>query len=237
MDESQDSKDSAPTQHQLTKTSEEISDIQRLLDDAREAVLACRRLTKASLINTVTNLGLAALVAIMFMVIISQKREYFATNPQGGITPLVALDRPIITDEGVKLVSRDSLYLIMNLNFDTYKQDIERGRSGFIDEGLANILQAMKEAGIFDIMKKYRVNVRTEFGPAVITAKGISKDKVAYWKLEYPITIRFVGQSSVTRPMNFTLLTTVKAVEPKVNPVGVAISQGITRPLKDAPAN
>jgi intracellular multiplication protein IcmL len=34
----------------------------------------------------------------------------------------------------------------MNLNFDTYKQDIERGRSGFVDEGLANILQAMKEA-------------------------------------------------------------------------------------------
>jgi intracellular multiplication protein IcmL len=237
MNESSKSKSNTPPEPQLTKTSEEISDIQRLLDDAREAVLSCRRLSKSSLISTATNLFLAVLVAIMFMVIISQKREYFATNPQGGITPLIALDRPVITDEGVKLVTRDSLYLIMNLNFDTYKQDIERGRSGFIDEGLANILQAMKEAGIFDIMKRNRVNVRTEFGPAVITAKGISKDKAAYWRIEFPITIRFVGQSSVTKPMNFTLQTTVKAVEPKVNPVGVAISQGITRPLKDAPAN
>lgn len=237
MDDSQNSQKSPTEQHQLTRTSEEITDIQRLLDEARESVLSCRRLSRASVINTVTNLCLVVLVAIMFMVIQTQKREYFATNPEGGITPLVALDRPIITDEGVKLVARDSLYLIMNLNFDTYKQDIERGRSGFTDEGLANILQAMKEAGIFDIMKKYRVNSRTEFGPAVITAKGISKSKVAYWKLEYPITIRFVGQSSVTRPMNFTLQTTVKAVEPKVNPAGVAISQGITRPVKDSAVN
>lgn len=237
MDESKNAKENAPTQHKITKSSDNISDLKRLLDDAQESVLACRRLAKACLINTVTNLSLGVLIVIMFTIIMTQKREYFATNPLGGITPLVALDRPIITDEGVKLVSRDSLYLIMNLNFDTYKQDIERGRSGFIDEGLANILQAMKEAGIFDIMKKYRVNVRTEFGPAVITAKGVSKDKVAYWKLEYPITVRFVGQSSVTRPINFTLLTTVKAVEPKINPVGVAISQGITRPLKDAPTN
>jgi intracellular multiplication protein IcmL len=74
----------------------------------------------------------------------------------------------------------------MNLNFDTYKQDIERGRSGFVDEGLANILQAMKEAGIFDIMKKYRVNIRTEFGPQLLQLKASANQKWPTGNLNTP---------------------------------------------------
>ncbi|EAU7381407.1 hypothetical protein EI365_24830, partial [Salmonella enterica] len=116
-------------------------------------------------------------------------------------------------------------------DFDTWRQDLEKGRSGFIDKGLSNLITAVKDAGIIAIMEKDRVNLRTEFSTPIISQKGL-KNKVATWVVQIPITYNFVGQNTTSKPLKFILIATVQAVDNKTSPKGVAISQVVTVPQK-----
>lgn len=94
------------------------------------------------------------ILVISVLVAINTNIKYFATLPDSLLTPIIPLDQPVITDNGIKVFARDTLYDVLNLDFDTYREDLEKGRDGFTDKGLANIINAVKDAGSIDIMAK-----------------------------------------------------------------------------------
>ncbi|EDH5564253.1 hypothetical protein CB438_18045 [Salmonella enterica subsp. enterica serovar Newport] len=201
------------------------------MKEAKDAIALANRLSKVVLYQAIIIAVLSVLLIISVIAAINSDNKYFASSPDGKITPMVALDSPLINDNGIKLFTRDTLYDVLNLDFDTWRQDLEKGRSGFIDKGLSNLITAVKDAGIIAIMEKDRVNLRTEFSTPIISQKGL-KNKVATWVVQIPITYNFVGQNTTSKPLKFILIATVQAVDNKTSPKGVAISQVVTVPQK-----
>ncbi|EAA0921441.1 hypothetical protein EAN84_15730 [Salmonella enterica] len=216
---------------ELTKTEDLIPPLERLMKEAKDAIALANRLSKVVLYQAIIIAVLSVLLIISVIAAINSDNKYFASSPDGKITPMVALDSPVINDNGIKLFTRDTLYDVLNLDFDTWRQDLEKGRSGFIDKGLSNLITAVKDAGIIAIMEKDRVNLRTEFSTPIISQKGL-KNKVATWVVQIPITYNFVGQNTTSKPLKFILIATVQAVDNKTSPKGVAISQVVTVPQK-----
>lgn len=216
---------------ELTKTEDLIPPLERLMKEAKDAIALANRLSKVVLYQVIIIAVLSVLLIISVIAAINSDNKYFASSPDGKITPMVALDSPVINDNGIKLFTRDTLYDVLNLDFDTWRQDLEKGRSGFIDKGLSNLITAVKDAGIIAIMEKDRVNLRTEFSTPIISQKGL-KNKVATWVVQIPITYNFVGQNTTSKPLKFILIATVQAVDNKTSPKGVAISQVVTVPQK-----
>ncbi|EAX9402824.1 hypothetical protein GZ353_003306 [Salmonella enterica] len=218
---------------ELTKTEDLIPPLERLIKEAKDAIALANRLSKVVLYQAIIIAVLSVLLIISVIAAINSDNKYFASSPDGKITPLVALDSPVINDNGIKLFTRDTLYDVLNLDFDTWRQDLEKGRVGFIDEGLGNLITAVKDAGIIAIMEKDRVNLRTEFGTPIISQKGFKKKVDAWtWVVQIPITYNFVGQNTTSKPLKFILIATVQAVDNKTSPKGVAISQVVTVPQK-----
>ncbi|EOD3206194.1 DotI/IcmL family type IV secretion protein [Salmonella enterica subsp. enterica serovar Newport] len=201
------------------------------MKEAKDAIALANRLSKVVLYQAIIIAVLSVLLIISIIAAINSDNKYFASSPDGKITPMVALDSPVINDNGIKLFTRDTLYDVLNLDFDTWRQDLEKGRSGFVDKGLSNLITAVKDAGIIAIMEKDRVNLRTEFSTPIISQKGL-KNKVATWVVQIPITYNFVGQNTTSKPLKFILIATVQAVDNKTSPKGVAISQVVTVPQK-----
>lgn len=216
---------------ELTKTEDLIPPLERLMKEAKDAIALANRLSKVVLYQAIIIAVLSVLLIISVIATINSDNKYFASSPDGKITPMVALDSPVINDNGIKLFTRDTLYDVLNLDFDTWRQDLEKGRVGFIDKGLGNLITALKDAGIIAIMEKDRVNLRTEFSTPIISQKGL-KNKVATWVVQIPITFNFVGQNTTSKPLKFILIATVQAVDNKTSPKGVAISQVVTVPQK-----
>ncbi len=216
---------------ELTKTEDLIPPLERLMKEAKDVIALANRLSKVVLYQAIIIAVLSVLLIISVIAAINSDNKYFASSPDGKITPMVALDSPLINDNGIKLFTRDTLYDVLNLDFDTWRQDLEKGRSGFIDKGLSNLITAVKDAGIIAIMEKDRVNLRTEFSTPIISQKGL-KNKVATWVVQIPITYNFVGQNTTSKPLKFILIATVQAVDNKTSPKGVAISQVVTVPQK-----
>ncbi|EBN9148692.1 hypothetical protein D2W50_18495 [Salmonella enterica] len=216
---------------ELTKTEDLIPPLERLMKEAKDAIALANRLSKVVLYQAIIIAVLSVLLIISVIAAINSDNKYFASSPDGKITPMVALDSPVINDNGIKLFTRDTLYDVLNLDFDTWRQDLEKGRIGFIDKGLGNLITALKDAGIIAIMEKDRVNLRTEFSTPIISQKGL-KNKVATWVVQIPITFNFVGQNTTSKPLKFILIATVQAVDNKTSPKGVAISQVVTVPQK-----
>lgn len=216
---------------ELTKTVDLIPPLKRLMKEAKDAIALANRLSKVVLYQAIIIAVLSVLLIISVIAAINSDNKYFASSPDGKITPMVALDSPVINDNGIKLFTRDTLYDVLNLDFDTWRQDLEKGRVGFIDKGLGNLITALKDAGIIAIMEKDRVNLRTEFSTPIISQKGL-KNKVATWVVQIPITFNFVGQNTTSKPLKFILIATVQAVDNKTSPKGVAISQVVTVPQK-----
>ncbi|EDX9540750.1 hypothetical protein GQ173_003906 [Salmonella enterica] len=216
---------------ELTKTEDLIPPLERLMKEAKDAIALANRLSKVVLYQAIIIAVLSVLLIISVIAAINSDNKYFASSPDGKITPMVALDSPVINDNGIKLFTRDTLYDVLNLDFDTWRQDLEKGRVGFIDKGLGNLVTALKDAGIIAIMEKDRVNLRTEFSTPIISQKGL-KNKVATWVVQIPITFNFVGQNTTSKPLKFILIATVQAVDNKTSPKGVAISQVVTVPQK-----
>ncbi|EEG9645630.1 hypothetical protein GNN13_17830, partial [Salmonella enterica] len=212
---------------ELTKTEDLIPPLERLMKEAKDAIALANRLSKVVLYQAIIIAVLSVLLIISVIAAINSDNKYFASSPDGKITPMVALDSPVINDNGIKLFTRDTLYDVLNLDFDTWRQDLEKGRVGFIDKGLGNLITALKDAGIIAIMEKDRVNLRTEFSTPIISQKGL-KNKVATWVVQIPITFNFVGQNTTSKPLKFILIATVQAVDNKTSPKGVAISQVVT---------
>lgn len=173
---------------ELTKTEDLIPPLERLMKEAKDAIALANRLSKVVLYQAIIIAVLSVLLIISVIAAINSDNKYFASSPDGKITPMVALDSPVINDNGIKLFTRDTLYDVLNLDFDTWRQDLEKGRVGFIDKGLGNLITAVKDAGIIAIMEKDRVNLRTEFSTPIISQKGL-KIKLPLGSFKSPLRI------------------------------------------------
>jgi len=220
---------SADEKHSVTRTRYEVDPVEQLIAKANKAILLTERLSRTLVWNSISTLILVILLCIATYYAFNKKTVYFSVTPDGTITQLYPLSFPTVDDSAITLFARDSMNDVFNLDFDTYRAQLEKGRRGFDSAGFAALLQAMEKADIFKIMERDRVNTRVFWETPILTRKG-AIDGVYQWQVQIPMTLKFVGQNTSSQPIKYYLIATVSRVDTSEKTQGIVISQVVTRP-------
>lgn len=79
-------------------------------------------------------------------------------------------------------------------------------------------MNALQASNILDTIKKEKFNLTTTIGAGTLVNQGQMENGVWFWKFQYPVRMRLVGQTSTRPEQAFTFEITVRRVDPASNP-------------------
>lgn len=122
--------------------------------------------------------------------------RYFVAREDGGIIPLVAVDKPYLTDGAVTNYAVEAITRALTLNFVTWRQDLAEA-SEYFDrpDGWNNFLEAIEGSGVLDFVRNRRLISSVVANGAVIISSGPNANGVYTWVIQVPLTITYQSSS------------------------------------------
>lgn len=169
---------------------------------------------------------LSVLLAIFIVYLATRPVEYryFTTDSRGGIREIIALNRPIQSDEEVLNWATLSVTKAYSMSFANYGQQLNDLKINFTDAGWRGYEQALQRAGFLEALLKnqYVTSAVPKKAPVVI-AKGIVND-VFGWRLQVPLIVSFTSANTSSSQEINVEVTVVRRPEVE-NPSGLGIAQ------------
>jgi intracellular multiplication protein IcmL len=169
---------------------------------------------------------LAILLAVFIVYLATRPVEYryFTTDSRGGIREIVALNRPIQTDEEVLNWTTMAVTKAYSMSFANYGQQLNDLKANFNDAGWRGYEQALERAGFLDsLLKNQYVTSAVPRKAPVVVAKG-TVNGVYGWRLQIPIIVTFTSASNSSSQEINVEVTVVRRHESE-NPSGLGIAQ------------
>ena len=186
-----------------------------------------RRSMKLALALTVAlciSLGVAALLLLN-----QPKPRYFAATPDLRLAPMVPLDQPLLTQEGLLTWASNAITGAMSLNFLEWREKLESIRPHFEDEAFKSFLASLKSSGILEMIQEKRLSASAVATRApVITASGLVGGK-ATWKIEFPLIVSYESSQGVESTQKLLATVLVRRASTAKTPRGVVIQQVVLR--------
>ncbi|HCQ0428887.1 conjugal transfer protein TraM [Escherichia coli] len=155
-------------------------------------------------------------------------REYFATD-NGRLVRLAPTSQPAWSQSDVMNFGSMTLSEAFNLDFVHYRKQITTQAPRFSEAGFAGYVNALQSSNILDTIKKEKFNLTATIGAGTLVNQGQMENGVWFWKFQYPVRMRLVGQTSTRPEQAFTFEITVRRVDPRIKPGGMEISQMVSR--------
>lgn len=154
--------------------------------------------------------------------------RYFATDPQGGIRELSALNRPIQSSHEVLNWVTEVVTKSYSMSFANYAQQLSDIKSNFTDAGWRGYEQALERGGFIErLLSQQYVTTAVPNQAPVIVAEGLVNG-VYGWRLQVPLTVTFQSASANTSQTIQVEVTVVRRPETE-NPKGLGIAQIVTK--------
>ncbi len=155
-------------------------------------------------------------------------REYFATD-NGRLVRLAPTSQPAWSQSDVMTFGSMTLSEAFNLDFVHYRKQITTLAPRFSEAGFAGYVNALQASNILDTIKKEKFNLTATIGAGTLVNHGQMENGIWFWKFQYPVRMRLVGQTSTRPEQAFTFEITVRRVDPRIKPGGMEISQMVSR--------
>ena len=175
-------------------------------------------------------LGLVCLlcvsIAMIGLLILKQPTpRYFAATPDLRLAPLVALDQPLLTQQGLLNWVTETITNAVSLDFLEWREKLSRVRENFEDEAFKSFLASLKSSGVLGMIQDKRLSVSSVVTRApVITASGLVGGK-ATWKIEFPIVVSYESSQGVESTQHLMATVLVCRASTLTTPRGVVIQQ------------
>lgn len=176
--------------------------------------------------NFVTLAFLAASVVVnVFYGMRETRIELIAVTPEGRVTPIQAIDRPMQSIAQVRNWATEALLSSLTLTFANYKSQMNEYQLNFTDQGWRSYQEALRGASIIDtIIAQQLVTSVVATGAPVVKGKGISENGRYGWMMEIPIVVTYESTSLKQQAPYLIELTVVRRPESE-NPSGLGIAQ------------
>ena len=176
--------------------------------------------------NFVTLAFLALSVVVnVFYGMREQRMEFFAVSPEGRVTPIQALDRPVQSIAQVRNWATEALLSSLTLSFANYKSQMNEYQLNFTDQGWRSYQEAMRNSKVIDtIIAQQLVTSAVATGAPVVKARGMSEGGRYGWQMEIPIVVTYESTSQKQQANYLIELTVVRRPESE-NPSGLGIAQ------------
>ena len=186
-----------------------------------------RRAMKLALALTVAlcaSLGDAAILLLN-----QPKPQYFAATPDLRLAPMVPLDQPLLTQNGLLTWVSDTITGAMSLNFLEWREKLESIRPHFDDAAYKSFLASLQSSGVLDMIRDKRLSASAVATRApVIIASGLVGGK-ATWKVEFPLIVSYESSQGVESTQRLMATVLVCRASTAITPRGVVIQQVVLK--------
>ena len=186
-----------------------------------------RRAMKLALALTV---ALCASLGVAAILLLNQpKPQYFAATPDLRLAPMVPLDQPLLTQNGLLTWVSDTITGAMSLNFLEWREKLESIRPQFDDAAYKSFLASLQSSGVLDMIRDKRLSASAVATRApVIIASGLVGGK-ATWKVEFPLIVSYESSQGVESTQKLLATVLVCRASTAKTPRGVVIQQVVLK--------
>lgn len=171
----------------------------------------------------------AALAVIAFLVLTRPTPRYFAATPDLRLAPLVPLDKPVLTQQGLLNWVSETITNAVSLDFLEWRNKLSRVRENFEDEAFKSFLASLQSSGVLDMIKDKRLSVSAVVTRApVIIASGLVGGK-STWKIEFPLVVSYESSQGVESTQRLMATVLVCRASTVTTPRGVVIQQVVLK--------
>lgn len=169
-------------------------------------------------------------LAVSALLLLNQpKPRYFAATPDLRLAPMVPLDQPLLTQEGLLTWASNAITGAMSLNFLEWREKLESIRPHFEDEAFKSFLASLQSSGVLDMIRDKRLSASAVATRApVIIASGLVGGK-ATWKIEFPLIVSYESSQGVESTQKLLATVLVCRASTAKTPRGVVIQQVVLR--------
>lgn len=174
-------------------------------------------------------LGLTLVLAItvtslVYMASRPVEYRYFATDTEGRIKELTALNRPIQSLEEILNWVTNSITQTYTFSFANYRQELQAAQSNFTPAGWSGFERALEESRILSsVLENRYVTTAVPTGAPVVVAQGLVNGRYA-WRVQLPIIVTYQSASRRTSQSLTITATVVRRLETE-HPKGLGIAQ------------
>lgn len=177
-------------------------------------------------------LGIALCASIMLNGILFTNMptpRYFLATPDLRLAPMVALDKPVLTQQGLLNWVTETITNAVSLDFLEWREKLTRTREHFDADAFKSFMSALEASGMLAMIKEKRLSVSAVVTHApVIIASGIVEGK-ATWKIEFPMLISYESSQGVETTQDLIASVMVCRAPTATTPRGVVIKQVILK--------
>ena len=169
-------------------------------------------------------------IAVSALLLLNQpKPRYFAATPDLRLAPMVPLDQPLLTQEGLLTWASNAITGAMSLNFLEWREKLESLRPHFEDEAFKSFLASLQSSGVLDMIRDKRLSASAVATRApVIIASGLVGGR-ATWKIEFPLIVSYESSQGVESTQKLLATVLVCRASTAKTPRGVVIQQVVLK--------
>ena len=167
------------------------------------------------------NIGMGALVAYTY--IKPRGRYYIPATNDFRLLNIHPLSDPVVNDEWVQQWATNAVLSAYNIDYIHWQQEMQVASANFTDDGWNTFLDKFKEYSekqntnsrnkfkssnnLSSILKMHMIADTSITGAAQIQAKGLLPSGYYAWKIQVPVLVTYIGNSTTIRmPESVTLL-------------------------------
>ncbi len=168
--------------------------------------------------------------AVTALLLLNQpKPQYFAATPDLRLAPMIPLDQPLLTQEGLLTWVSDTIAGAMSLNFLEWREKLESLRPHFDDAAYKSFLASLQSSGVLDMIREKRLSASAVTTRApVIIASGLVGGK-ATWRIEFPLIVSYESSQGVESTQKLLATVLVCRASTAKTPRGVVIQQVVLK--------
>lgn len=171
-------------------------------------------------------MGIIVILAggIIYLVTHPPQPKYFATTIDGRIQPLIALDKPNLSQAAVLQWTQQAAIAAYTYNFVNYRQELQAASAFFTTRGWQSFMKALEASNnLSTVLQKKLVLTAVATGAPVILQKGILNG-IYSWRIQLPMLVTYQSASQISQ-QNFTATILVVRISTLNNPKGIGIAE------------
>lgn len=154
---------------------------------------------------------------------------YYAATPDLRLAPLIPLDRPVLTQQGLLNWVAETVTNAVSLDFLEWREKLSKVREHFDSVAFKSFMQALESSGMLAMVKEKRLSISAVVTEApVIVTSGLINGK-ATWKIEFPMVISYESSQGVETTQNLIASVLVRRASTIATLRGVVIQQIILK--------
>ena len=162
---------------------------------------------------------------IAFLLLNQPKPQYFAATPDLRLAPLVPLNQPVLTQQGLLNWVADTITGSMSLDFLEWRKKLDAMRENFDDAAYKSFLESLNTSGVLEMIREKRLSASAVVtkAPVIIASGNVSG--VATWRIEFPLIVSYESSQGVESTQHLLATVLVRRASTATTPRGVVIQQ------------